>query len=213
LLSSDPEDDDDDEDDAEEEANNQHHDDEMDDDKPHHQAMPPVNILIPYHEFCHTFEKTFKCHKCNQKRLNVSQETYGFATEIFIVCEKCEHSVAITPIHGLRKKKKQNGDDDDEEDSNNEDNEEDSPGGKFMDYDVNYSISLMMHQLGIGLRGVVTLLSFLGIAAGIGNTNKWKRIQEEVGIAKETVADVVVNSNIKAEMEATRRVVQEAYQH
>lgn len=156
-------------------------------------AMPPVNILIPYKELCCTLEQSFKCPKCNKKKLNVSQETYGFATELFITCDNCNHSVAITPIQGLRSKNKNNKkNDDDDEDDDEEDNNV-TAGGKFMDYAINYSMSLLMQQLGMGLRGVTTLLSFLGIAAGIGNPHKWKRIQDEVGLAEEAVAADVVN--------------------
>ena len=175
-------------------------------------AMPPVNILIPYKELCCTLEQSFKCPKCNKKKLNVSQETYGFATELFITCDNCNHSVAITPIQGLRSKNKNNKkNDDDDEDDDEEDNNV-TAGGKFMDYAINYSMSLLMQQLGMGLRGVTTLLSFLGIAAGIGNPHKWKRIQDEVGLAEEAVAADVVNDNIRVEVEATKEAAQEAYQ-
>ena len=43
---------------------------------------------------------------------------------------------------------------------------------KFNKYGITYSITVLMQQLGIGLRGVVVILSFLGIVAGMGDFEK-----------------------------------------
>ena len=220
------------EEDNDEESTAEDEDDDEDDDEYEEKkeqskaAMIPVNVIVPYKEFCWTMERCFKCPKCNKRRLEVSQETFGFATELYIDCQKCSYAIAVSPLNSMRSWKKTRNKDDHHQqqqqprqDNDEEDNEEDPPNNntstrrnsRFMDYAINYSASLLMQHLGMGLRGVTTMLAFLGIAAGVGNKDKWKKLQDEVGMTEEAVAGVVMDNNLKEEIKLTRKAAEEAY--
>jgi len=164
-------------------------------------AMEPTNILLPFYRLRKTLESQFGCPKCSKKKLKVTQETYGFATELTITCEACGHVQIVAP--GVESTRMERGDDDNEDGNHNDGDHKDS-ASMFMDYGINYAMVLLMQHLGMGLRGVVMILAFLGIAAGAGNQTKWQRIQEELGLAEEEVANRTIENNIKLEIAATR---------
>jgi hypothetical protein len=62
----------------------------------------------------------------------------------------------------------------------------------------------MMQQLGIGLKGLMVILGMMpGIAAGMGDYQKWKNIQEVVGAAQQECCEECIHENIEEEIEAT----------
>jgi len=173
-------------------------------------AMEPANILLPFYRLRKTLESHFGCPKCSKKKLKVTQETYGFATELTITCDACGHVEIVAP--GVESTRMERGDDADEDEDGNHYNEDHKDSSSmFMDYGINYAMVLLMQHLGMGLRGVVMILAFLGIAAGAGNQTKWQRIQEELGLAEEEVANRTIENNIKLEIAATRLQAQEQY--
>ena len=60
-----------------------------------------------------------------------------------------------------------------------------------------------MQKLGIGLRGLDTIIAFLGIAPNHGSDHKWNRLMNRIGIAKEVVSEEVMLSNQIEERQLT----------
>ena len=73
-----------------------------------------------------------------------------------------------------------------------------------MQYAINYGSVLMMQQLGMSLAGLAVILSFLGLAPGVGGMAKWKDIQDAVGASQQEVCEEVLCANIEKEVAATK---------
>ena len=70
-------------------------------------------------------------------------------------------------------------------------------------YVLNYYLMLAMQLLGLSVETIGLFLGLLGMRTTMGNTDRWKRIQEQLGKAEETVKDEVILENQDAECEAT----------
>ena len=71
-------------------------------------------------------------------------------------------------------------------------------------YGINYSLVLMMQLLGIGPDGLSIIFAFLGIASSKGSYDKWKKLQDIVGIAEEAVSSEVMKENMNKELDILR---------
>jgi hypothetical protein len=71
-------------------------------------------------------------------------------------------------------------------------------------YGINYGLVLMMQLLGIGPDGLGIIFAFLGIATSKGCYDKWKQLQDEVGIAEEDVYNKVIKENMEQELQFLR---------
>jgi hypothetical protein len=60
-----------------------------------------------------------------------------------------------------------------------------------------------MQHLGQSLKGLASVLAFLGISSTVGGKVKWKVIQNIVGSASEKVSQQVMTENIKKEIQLT----------
>ena len=60
-----------------------------------------------------------------------------------------------------------------------------------MKYSINYYAVIMMQRLGISLEGLAMMLDFLGLVPGVGGTEKWRHLQEAVGVTKQEVSEEV----------------------
>jgi hypothetical protein len=115
--------------------------------------------------------------------LEVSQVTVGFATEVRVTCNICKQDISAIKPKEARE-------------------ELQGPGSKgmFMKYAINYSMVLVMQHLGMGLKGLMLLLAFLGIAPGIGDKQKWHAIQEAIGVAQQELQEEIICKNIELEI-------------
>jgi hypothetical protein len=139
-------------------------------------AVNPTNVLLDYKSLQECM-KCFACPLCLQKpmyvvkpekyrTLQLSQIMNGFASEVTISCKHCKEDIATVAPKDKRPEFQGKG-----------------SKGSFMKYVINYFSVVMMQQLGMGIDGLATILSFLGLVPGIGGTEKWKDIQETVGAA------------------------------
>ena len=62
----------------------------------------------------------------------------------------------------------------------------------------------MQHLLGMSPTGLAVMLDFLGLAPGIGGTEKWKDIQKSVSAAQHEVCEKALSENIEKEIAATK---------
>jgi hypothetical protein len=130
-------------------------------------------------------------HKCiSFHMLKVTTSMHGFVTEVALECSICDFKVEANPT----------------------DKKVDYDGKNcFLKYGINYKAVLLMQHLGIGTQGLGLIMSFLGIAAGTGNDQKWKDIQDCVGCAQEKLCDRVIEENIAEEIQLTKEDAAKKY--
>jgi hypothetical protein len=153
------------------------------------------NLLIGSKELEHCVTKEFMCPKCKELSFEFEEEIYsGLASGAYACCTtpQCGHSVSICHVLGRR------------QESSNELAPRKKTKSTFPDYALNHYAVLMMHMLGIGLRGMEIVMSFLGLAPGVGSRPKWKNATDDLGVALEIVSKQVMEDNIAAEVEATK---------
>jgi hypothetical protein len=181
----------------------------------------PDNVLVPWAELWSSY-KQFPCPTCCKEEtwdgsltLNAEAHPHGVISDIVIRCERCNHTVLVSPGYCRHSKlgprttaregnnlpaKKYNRRVDPQEYSTN------PKDSKFMKYSINYSIVILMQLLGIGPDGLAMIFAFLGISSGKGSYSKWKKIQDVVGEAEETLCEQECKANIELELRLTREV-------
>jgi len=73
---------------------------------------------------------------------------------------------------------------------------------KIEDYVINYLAYLMMQLFGNGISSIETMLGMLGIAITSGNHTSWATVGNRLGVAQQSVADVVQKMNLENEIKA-----------
>ena len=161
-------------------------------------AMTPDNVLLPWTELSASYKK-FPCPGCYKKKtLEAKAHAKGCITDLVITCTNvdCSHRMVIqTPC---RKPPVSPAFDD-------------PTKTKFSEYTINYSLVLMVQLLGIGSDGLSIIFAFLGIACNKGGYQKWKHLQEDVGIAEQTVCKEVMDANMKDEIALMKEKAKEQF--
>jgi hypothetical protein len=177
------------------------------------EAIDPVNVLLPIDALVSTITSSLVCPCvcCSskvfdeegvltiEKTLEVEMQHYGFATEVFIWCTKCDYSTAIIPTKTQTK--------DDTPNSTPTKKRSTHDAEYFHQYAVNYCGGFMMQKLGIGCRGLDLVMAFLGIAANHGSDYKWNLLMDWIGVAEEQIASKVMDENLQLEKKLTVEAV------
>lgn len=146
--------------------------------------------LIPFSELKKFVESSCCCKTCHAD-IEVTQETWGMATNICITCESRKEVDGRRTIRHSSIMTAERIDDNASRDS-------------ASNYIVNMRVVIAMQMLGLGLQSVTMFLGLLGIRHSIGNKERWKKIQDLVGEAEAAVSSEVLVENQKRAIEAAK---------
>ena len=178
----------------------------------------PDNALVPWPELQQHLESS-PCPKCLGKSLDdtgnilwrpslkATVHPWGAATDVLVVCENCNnYSSAICPTI-LRAD-----DNNDNTRTTRQNTKRYNPKkSKFRDYAINYSVMVLIQKLGCGVDSIGIIFSYFGIAAGRGDYEKWKKLQDVIGQAEVALCTQVCNENIDYATEAYKDKAKEDY--
>ena len=147
--------------------------------------------------------KEFGCPKCHKFGHLLSKPVrYGIISEIEVTCTACNnYSMTMEAPEGEKR-------DFAEDDHLNNAQKED----KFFQYGIHYAAVVMCQKLGMGMRGLATVLAFFGIyyTVGVGG-EKWRTIQDVVGEKEHTALKKTIAKNLELEMKLTIEKAEAAF--
>jgi len=132
--------------------------------------------LIPFDQQKSLVETNCICKKCHSP-LNLTQDTFGLATNLYLEC-------ACTNDDGRMKPHKS------AINSNSFgiiDNKTTRKSAAI--YTINYQFTMAMMMMGLGVDSVVNFLGMLGIRSSLGDFNTWKKIQDKIGVIMNDIAE------------------------
>jgi hypothetical protein len=154
------------------------------------------NKILSYPALVSAIEGSLVCGTCASKdiptasKLNVTENTVGIATTLFITCKTCDREdhekyvpIAVRP---------------DRLDSTTDDKFE--LGG----YVINVLCILLMYSLGIGIEGFARVLGYLGVRPSVGSDLHWRALENTMFSTIEKVSKACMLDNIKAELLAVK---------
>ena len=147
--------------------------------------------------------KEFPCPKClSIGHLASKPIRHGIICEIEVICTACNnYSMTMEAPEGEKR-----------DFALDKVLDVDEKKNKFFQYGIHYSAVIMQQQLGMGLRGLATILAFLGIyyTVGVGK-EKWSLVEDIVGISEHDACKKVIVANLEEEIELTREKSQAKY--
>ena len=170
-------------------------------------AMTPDNVLLPWQQLKDSYSR-FGCPKCQRKTLVADAYSKGSISDLVITCQRpqCQETLIIQTPNLLKRSNNAAGDGGPVE-GNNMDQELTPEHPKWTaqrQYGINHGLVLMIQLLGIGSDGLGIIFAFLGIASASRNYDKWKHLQDMIGVAEEAVCDEVLKENMKEELDVLR---------
>jgi len=163
-------------------------------------AFIPDNVLLPWAEVKASYEQ-FPCPHCYtkewKKTLEAKAYSKGGTSDIVITCKRCNNATVVCTANRRNKQ---------EEQDNTASKKGYNPKSNlFRDYAINFQLVLLMQHLGIGPDGLAIIFAFFGMAASKGSYIKWKSLQDEIGVAEQTVSKEVMKKNIEDESELVKQ--------
>jgi len=140
--------------------------------------------LIPFPDLKQLIEENCVCKECHSP-LELSQETFGLATN---VCVRCLPGDKQFADHGDKMWS--------ERLKTNDEYEDDETPDSARNYIINSLLVLAMQQLGLGTVSVATMLGAIGIRHSLGKIRQWNKIQDMVGLAEQAVKEEVLAENV-----------------
>lgn len=137
--------------------------------------------LIPFGQLKAFVESNCCCRHCHAK-IEVTQETFGLATNLCLLCESREEDDGRRTTRHKATMMAERINPTPQHDSGS-------------NYISNFMLMIAMQMLGLGVQSTTVFLGLLGMRPSLGNTARWKKIQEEIGRVQEQVAKEVMEEN------------------